>query len=183
MKIKSTIWPLVFIIILLSTGCTQGNHAASARTQEPVVGTVVEVVPEDPEIKVGEKTQVAVNIKRVRNLYGVEIRIDFDADRLLIVDADSQEDGIQVTPGQFPQPDFIAQNQVDLAKGTLNYVVAQMPPHEAVNGQGVLLTFSVQGKATGEASLALTQVLLATSDGESIAATSQGGQVIVNPER
>ncbi len=180
MKIKSTIWLVVFVILLLPIGCVQDKNTTSARIQEPVVGTVVEVVPENSEIKVGENTRIAVNVKQVSNLYGVEVHIDFDANRLLVIDADSQERGIQVTPGHFPQPDFIAENQVDLASGTLDYVAVQMPPHEAVDGQGTLLTFDVQGKAPGEADITLTQALLATSDGESIPATLQGGSLIVN---
>lgn len=183
MKIKSTIWLVVFVILLLPVGCAEDKDATSAQIQEPVVGTVVEVVPENSEIKVGENTQVAVNIKQVSNLYGIEVHIDFDADRLLVIDADPQENGVQVTPGHFLQPDFIAENQVALASGTLDYVAVQMPPHEAVNGQGTLLTFEVQGKAPGEADITLTQALLATSDGEPIPAVLQGGTLIVNAKQ
>jgi hypothetical protein len=180
MKVKFTILLILLVSFVLSTGCTERDGAASVENQESeMVGTVVEVVPEDADIKSGETTQIAVNIRQVENLYGVEVHINFDADRLVVIDADPEEGGVQVMPGHFPQPDFIAQNQVDGTSGTLDYAVAQMPPHEAVNGDGTLFTFDVQGKAPGEADITLIQVLLATSEGEPIETALRSSTLVI----
>jgi hypothetical protein len=129
---------------------------------------------------VNESTQVAVNVKQVTDLYGVEVHINFDAERLTVTDADAQEEGTQVMPGQFLQPDLIAQNQVDLKNGSLDYAAIQIPPHEGVNGQGTLFTFTVQGKAPGEAEITLSQALLATSEGTPITTTLWNGTLVIN---
>jgi LysM repeat protein len=86
---------------------------------------------------------------------------------------------VQIQPGLFPSPDFVAVNEVDNAVGTVNYALAQLAPRQPVNGNGQLASITFQGVNQGNSDLALSVVKLATDQGQPILAISQGSQIVV----
>ena len=72
-----------------------------------------------------------------QNAYGIDVRATFDPQVVEVVDADPAKDGIQLSPGTFPQPDFVARNVADNQAGTLRYAITQVNPTQPVSGTGV----------------------------------------------
>jgi len=148
-------------------------------------GTMVIVDPPSREVAIGATTTVNVRIENVVNLYGAEVHLVFNPALLEVVDADSGRDGVQIQPGPFLSPDFVAKNNADQTTGRIVFAIAQMPPHEPVSGSGVLATITVRGKAAGTSVLdfSTTQptppVILSGRDGTSINTGSRGGSIIV----
>jgi hypothetical protein len=141
--------------------------------------TVVVVDPPSLEMGVGATTAVDIRIENVTGLFGSDVRLTFNPVLLEVVDADPGTVGVQIQPGTFPSPDFVAQNNVDQSAGTINFAIAQTPPHEPVSGSGVLATVTFRGKAAGTSALGFTGVFLSTRDGVPISADARGGSITV----
>jgi len=144
-------------------------------------GTMVVIDPPSREVAVGATTTVDIRIENVTDLFGVEVRLSFNPALLEVVDADPGTAGVQIQPGTFPSPDFIAQNSVDQATGKIDFAIAQRPPHEPVSGSGVLATVTCRGKAAGTLALIFVEATLSNRDGVPISADAQGGSITVLP--
>jgi LysM repeat protein len=141
-------------------------------------GTTVLVDPSSGEVVVGATTAVNVRIENVSGLYGFEVHLTFNPALLEVVDADLGKAGVQVQPGTFLSPDFVAQNQVDQAAGKIDFAVSQMAPSEPASGSGVLVIITFKGKAGGTSDISFG-VLLSDQDGKAINTNTQGGSVTV----
>ncbi len=159
---------LLFAALLLS-----GPLTGIGSAQE---GALVHLEPL-PGQKGADAATVAIHIENATRLYGVEVHLAFDPTRLEVQDADPDTEGVQIQAGDFPSPDFIVQNQVDNAKGTIDYAVTQLAPREAVDGSGVLATVTVKGKDKGTSSLTFVGAKLANPDGQEIPSQTADGQV------
>jgi LysM repeat protein len=107
------------------------------------------------------------------------VQLTFDPALLAVVDADSSTGGVQIQPGTFLSADFVAENTVDLAAGTIDFAVTQMAPQDPVSGSGVLATITFEGKANGTSAIAFASVNLSDSDGGVISADTQEGYIAV----
>lgn len=105
------------------------------------------VAPELPAYTIAPDviTTVVVRLEDANNVYGIDVRAAFDPALVEVVDADLAADGIQLEPGRFPQPDFVALNRVDPQAGTLRYAVTQVNPTLPANGDGVVFTVRLRG--------------------------------------
>jgi LysM repeat protein len=150
--------------------------------------TKVFIDPPTREIVLGETKKVRIEIENVTGLFGAEVHLAFDPNLLEVVDADADTAGVQIEPGDFLSPDFMAKNNVDQATGRIVFAVAQMPPHEPVSGSGILARVNFRGKAAGTSALTFwtTQptppVILSDRDGKAISTSTQNGTVIVTVE-
>jgi hypothetical protein len=142
-------------------------------------GTVVRVVPASQQIDGGQTTTADIVIDNVSGLWGAEIKLQFNPALLQVQDADPGTEGVQIQPGSFPSPDFVAENQVDNATGIVNYALTQLASRESVNGSGQLASITFQGMSQGSSDLTLSVVNLATNQGQPILATSQGSQIVI----
>ena len=148
-------------------------------------GTLVVIDPPAKEVAVGATTTVDVRIENVANLYGAEVQLVFNPALLEVVDTDTSREGVQIQPGSLLSPDFMAKNNADQTTGRIVFAVAQMPPHEPVNGSGILATITFRGKAAGtsEINFSTTQptppAILSNRDGMPISASTQGGSIKV----
>jgi LysM repeat protein len=115
----------------------------------------------------------------VTDLYGAEVHLTFDPTLLEVVDADTDTPGVQIRPGTFPNPYFLAQNAVDQAAGKIHFAASQGPGDEPVSGSGVLATVTFQGKAAGTSAISFDEVLLSDREGEAITANTQDGSITV----
>ncbi len=145
-------------------------------------GTVVRLEPEVLTLRPGETGEVVIRVEGVTDLAGAEVHLEYDADLLEVVDADPETEGVQIAHGGFLPADFVAQNQVDLQEGRIDYAVARMPPHEPVSGDGPLATVTLRAKGKGEGTLALQMVLLADPNGSPIEVDVAADRVAVAVE-
>lgn len=162
-------WSLFVLFFLFYNGQVRPVQADPA--------TTVTVSPSPVTIKLGETGTVSIYINNVVNMYGVDIRLSFDPAKLEVMDADLGKTGIQMTPGDFPQPDYMVRNVADNTAGTITYVVTQMNPTPEKSGSGIAFQFSLRALSSGTSTLHFTQVTLADRNGGSIYATPYDGTV------
>jgi hypothetical protein len=136
-------------------------------------GTVVRVAPASQQIEGGQTTTAEIRVENVAGLWGAEIQLRFNPALLQVQDADPGAEGVQIQPGSFPSPDFVAVNEVDNAAGIVNYAVAQLAPREPASGGGLLASVTFQGVSRGTSDLTLSVVKLSTNQGQPILATAQ----------
>lgn len=132
-------------------------------------GAVVRIQPATGTYGVGETFLVQVRIADVADLYGVDIRLAFDATRLQVVEA-------AVTPGTdlLSPPWWPFLNQVDNEAGTIAYVVTMINPQVPVSGSGVAFSFHFRTLGSGSAVTDVVERTLTDIDGMLIAATAAG---------
>jgi hypothetical protein len=133
------------------------------------------------QVRVGETLTVQLQISSVSGLFGLNVRIQFDARLLEVVDADPTQRGVQCQTGNFPYPDFIGRHEVNNGVGTIWYAATQVSPREPVSGSGTALTLTFLAKAAGVSVLELYDVQLVGVSGLGLEASSENGQVIVLP--
>lgn len=148
---------------------------AAAQGQAAIVRTDPAVL----EFGQGEVAVVSIVLVDARDAYGIDVRAAFDPQAIEVVDADPGSEGVQMAPGSFLKPDFVARNTADNAAGTLRYAATQVNPTEPANGTGVVLTLQLRAKTPGETSLALGPVELADRQGQLIPVTVEPGAITV----
>jgi len=161
-----------FIICLLFVA---GAPGASAQT----AAATVRPDPAAVEVAAGTIQTIAVVLEDAVDVYGIDVRASFDPSRIEIVDADTSKAGVQVAPGAFPQPDFVALNEVDNGAGTLRYVITQVNPTPPAGGSGTLFTIQVRGKAGGDSAISIDLVEMSNRSGELLPVQTADGAIRV----
>ena len=107
--------------------CLLAALVALLALAQPAAADTARLLVSPQAIQVGgAETLVEVTLDGVSGLYGLDIRLEFDPTLLEVIDADGGKDGVQVSPGQIPSPDFTVRNEVDNAAGGVWY--AATPP-------------------------------------------------------
>ena len=163
------LWPLVALIVLWGAPVALAQTGAAVVRPDPAALTVA----------AGQTQTVSVLLENAADVYGIDVRLSFDPVLIEVVDADAARDGVQMTPGVLPQPDFVALNAADNAAGALRYAVTQVNPTPPAGGNGVVFTFQVRGRASGVSPLRVVLVELANRSGELLSVTTRDGAVTV----
>ena len=142
-------------------------------------GTVVTLSPLSAQVEEGDTVTVDIVVENVTDLYGAQVQLEYDPTLVTVLDANENMAGVQVEPGTFLSPDFIAQNEVDLTAGRISYAVSQQAPHDAVDGSGTLATITFQGEQIGVSALVFVQVILSAPGGVEIQTSTQDGSITV----
>lgn len=162
-------WPLLALALLV------WGAPADAQTG----AAVLRVEPESLSLAAGETQTVAIVIQDAAEVYGIDVRAAFDPALIEVVDADPTRQGVQMTAGVFPLPDFVALNLADNAAGALRYAVTQVNPTPPATGGGVVFSFQVRGRANGVSPLRLVLVEMANRSGELLSVTTDDGAITV----
>lgn len=150
-------------------------------TAAPDAPTKVSISPPVQSAKSGERFDVDVLVQNVTNLYGVDLRIEFDPAVLRVVDANADTPGVQIQNGDFLDSSraFVVPQQVDNEHGTIQYGFTQLSPATPRSGDGRLarITFEVIRDRGGLTPITLRAASLLDSNAELIPATLQSGTV------
>lgn len=160
-------------------GAADAGAAGAGDAFAVQIGTVVRVQPASVSLNPNESTTLEIRIENVAELFAADIEIRFDPAILQVQDADPGKDGIQVQPGNFPSPDFVAENVADNSAGVIRYALTQLPPSTPLNGSGLMLSITFQGVANGSSNITIANLALATNQGQQIQATPENGTVTV----
>ena len=167
------VWALIAASLLALTAFPAHGLAQSK--------TTVQVTPQSLRLQIDETAKIDLLIDQVSGLYGAELHLKFDPEAIEIVDAQPDQDGIQIEAGAMPIPDLVVLNAVDNQKGTIDYAVTQLPPNQPGTGSGVIASLTVRAKKATSTEIQIEQLLLANTDGKGIEATSVHGHIkIVN---
>ncbi len=160
------------------TTAAAGQPEAGGVVDVAQTGPTVSVLPATQRIGVNETVVVEIRAANITDLFAADIQLRFDPAILQVQDADPNKDGVQVQPGNFPSPDFVATNEVDTATGLINYVFTQLTSGP-VSGSGLLFSVTFQGIAQGVSNLNLENVQLITPDVEPMPVTPVGSSLTV----
>ncbi len=164
--ISSTL--VLLMLVLPAVGASAGG------------GTAIRFVPSTMTAKVGDTVDVDVQVVDASALYAIEIHIAFDPARLQVLDDNPVEPGVQILPGSlFPRsdPSYIVQNRADNTSGTVDFAITLLAPESPINGTGTLATIRFAARMEGNARLWWRATQLADRDGNSIAHTTQEGNI------
>ena len=164
---RKTVWVSLVLLLFTVTGFV---------FQPPAT---VRVVPQPLQAGVGETVTVELRVEQVTGLYGAEVRLKFDPDILEVVDADPNEEGVQLEPGTLPSPDYVVRNRADNAAGIVEYAVTQLPPSKPGVGSGVIARVTFRTKKVAVSELQFQELLLADTQGKDIAVVPQPAQIVV----
>jgi len=142
----------------------------------------VSIDPASQEVPPEETATTNVLIEDVTDLYCVQFEITFDPTLVEVMDADAVRAGIQIQPGDFLSPDWLLDNTVDNANGTIAFALCQMNPSPPQTGSGVLATITWRGKALDVSPITFTYASLGAPGGVPIPASTQDGEIIVTSE-
>jgi hypothetical protein len=151
--------------LLPLAACASPATTVETEAAEAQAVAAVRLDPAALSLDEGELAEVRVLVENVTDLAGAEVHLSFDPDVVEVVDADPDEEGIQIAHGGFLDADFVAQNRADPSTGRIDYAVARMPPHEPADGSGPLAVITLRLVGSGEAVLTLQDVLLADPEG------------------
>jgi hypothetical protein len=159
-------------LLVLAAGFQAGNFQVG----EALVCT-------DPirlEIGAGQVEILKILIENADKIYGIDLQATFDPAVVEVVDADSEQTGVQMLSGAFLKPDFVARNQVDNTTGTLRYVITQLKPTPVASGTGIVLKIHFLGKTQGASSkLTFTSAVIADRRGNKQAVTTRGADLVI----
>ena len=103
--------------------------------------------PATPTVAVGEKTEVDVIVRNVKQLFGVPLRIRFDARVMRLAD---------ITKGTFlegDESDLIFSKNIRNEVGQAAVNISRFPGTGGVDGEGLIITLMVEGVSSGESRL------------------------------
>ena len=141
-----------------------------------VNGALLWLNPASNTISIGDTTNVVIQLDDVTNVYGVEIELSFDPTILAVVDADLGEEGVQISEGVCPTPDFVLINSADNTTGTIESVLTQLFPTAPCDG-GEVATIEFQCVSEGTSPISFTHSLISDPDGFVIDAPTQAATV------
>ena len=149
----------------------------------PTVGTCARFLSGARTVQGENPTEVRIVIDNVVNLYGVEVHLRFDPQKVQVQDADPALSGEQIALGKdFPKGrSFVALNRVNNVEGTIDFAVTLLNPALPLRGQVEVAKFSLLGKEAGETKLRFMQVLLADRGGNALPVVPEGLTLVVKP--
>jgi hypothetical protein len=122
------------------------------------------------DVTVGEEFTLDVLVENAPEIYGVDVQLKYDQTILEVVDMDAEQDGIQIIPGSFldPEQSFPLQNEADNQTGVIDFAATLLSPAPAVQGDGILCQVRFRAIADGHAVLSLSESTFGTQTGETI---------------
>jgi hypothetical protein len=168
--LRAALW-LVIVFALLA-------FAPFLRAAEPQA--ILRPDPLTLGMKNGETKTVAMRVEQAQDLYGLEFHLRFDPKIVRVQDADTETAGVQIEPGVWLSNAFIATNQADNKRGTIDYAVTLLNPAPALNGDGIAAMIQFKALRDGDSPLQIENAMLATRDAQKIKSQAHDGTIGVS---
>lgn len=136
---------------------------------------------ESAQVAPAEIIQVPVSVQNAKDMYALDITIEFDPSIIQVVDADPATSGIQIGLGNFLDPGLLLFNTVDNQQGTIHFAMSQYNPSEPKSGDGILLVINFTGIAEGESALTVTDLMCASMEGSEVPSQGINSSITVSP--
>ncbi len=123
-----------------------------AGATNPNAGATLRILPAAAQARVGEPMVMCVYGENVRNVFGLDIQLQFNGTILSIQDADGNQGGVNVTPGNLPASNSggtITYGENNVTANLINYAASLVAPSQPMSGSGVLFKFTVVGLQQG----------------------------------
>jgi hypothetical protein len=143
-------------------------------------GTQVTIQPASNTYKVGDTFTVEVWVEEVTDLYGADIRLQFNPAAFQVVDANPSQPGVQITVlSDLLKPGFVIHHEADNQAGTIWYANSQVNPASPASGSGALFSFGMSANFNGTFPLTVTSQQLSDQSANPIPATALGATYIL----
>ena len=88
------------------------------------------IEPAESTMPMGGIRTLELRVEAVEEMYGLGLVVGFTPDKLEVIDADPSAPGVQIEPGDFPDPgqSFVVENSVDNATGAVLLEKPGYPP-------------------------------------------------------
>ena len=187
MKRAQQAWPFAILMIALAiSGCSArasgvASVAAAPEAQATAAAApgaaVVSLTADKASVAKDEQFKVTVVASNVKDLYAADVRLQFDPNKLEVVDSNPSVPGTQIEVGKLLDPSagqgFVAQNAADNAAGRVSYAVTLLSPAKAVSGDGPLAVITFKAKEAQNPAVTFLNALLTKQDNATIAATTR----------
>lgn len=115
--------------------------------------------------------RIDVSAKNISPVYGGEVLVGYDNQFFDVVDQDEKKKGTQIKGGDFfAEGAYLLDNRINLGKGEIHYATAHVRPMGDASGDGVIASFKLKAKKSGETLLELKKAEFGTQEGELYAA-------------
>ena len=139
----------------------------------PVAATLLQIIPPDTAIQVGQEARFEIVAGSVKNLYGAILTLSYDPK--VVEFKTASEGALLKKDGQ--QTSFLFSNNIKT--GTVDLYMTRIGDVGGVDGSGGLGTIVFQAKSSGAGDLALKMVKLTNFSREQIKADLKGAKVVV----
>ena len=187
MKRAQQAWLMAILLVALAiSGCSArasgvASVAAAPEAQATAAAApgaaVVSLTADKGSVAKDEQFKVTVVASNVKDLYAADVRLQFDPNKLEVVDSNPSVPGTQIEVGKLLDPSagqgFVAQNAADNAAGRVSYAVTLLSPAKAVSGDGPLAVITFKAKEAQNPAVTFLNALLTKQDNATIAATTR----------
>ncbi len=141
---------------------------------------VLRFAPPELGLAPGAQETLYFFIQDVQDLYGLEFQLAFDPNVVEVVDADPDQEGVQIWPAEWWKDGFVAVNKVDNEIGRIDFAATLLRPALPASGTRAIAAISFAARKTGSSTLRVKSAILSTRNAEVIAFTKQVGRIVVN---
>jgi hypothetical protein len=125
--------------------------------------------------------KVNVIVKNNQNLYGLEFQLSFDPNIVEVIDANPDEEGVQIKPADMWKDGFLASNKVDNRNGLIDFAATLLRPALPASGDRIIATITFAARESGTSALNVESAILSTRNAKTISFLKQDGKIGVNP--
>jgi LysM repeat protein len=174
----------VLVTVLMAGLFAYGLVAAPTAEAGPALqeDPTLAIIPADVTLACDQTARVDIRINNVEDLYGIDVKVSFDADVVEVVDANASMPGVQVSPGNMPDvaggQGLVQVNSVDVSGGTISYAAIRLNPAAPQSGSGIIASVTFKGKGTGTGAVEIVSGVLSDQTARPIAAELVGGQIV-----
>ncbi len=160
---------------------------------EPVYSNpLVLITPASQEVALGETAAVDVRVQEVVGLDSAQVHLVFDPALITVLDSDPHIADAPIGMGSSCEDGtcYVASNQIDNTKGTIDLTITQLKPTRLTPTAGTLARITFQTHAAGVSPIHITAVTLLDRNGNSLvpaqsrvsAIMAQDGAIAVSAE-
>ena len=159
-----------------------GRYYLPIVQQGHVLFTSLALEPASTVLPMGGLVTLDLKVYGARDLFGMQLLLEFPADLLEVIDADPGTVGVQILPGDFPDPGriFIVENRANNTTGIINYAFTLVEA-PAADGDGVVARIRFRGRGPGRADITFREQMLSDENAVELAAQGLGATIQVLP--
>ncbi len=140
-------------------------------------GPIVKIEPQQVILSSCNAESVAVILKNVTGVAGVDLEVSYNPAVVQVVDADSSQAGVQVNVDNIFATSFVVKNKVITETGRIAFVATLIGQTIEGDNQIIFMDWEQQGAGTG--AVTLENVKLSDAEGQSVGFTLQNGAIEV----
>jgi len=114
-----------------------------------------------------DASTINIAAKNISPVYGADVLIGYDPQFFDVIDQDAKKQGTQISKGKFfAEGAYLLDNRIDLRKGEIHYATALVRPMSDASGDGIIASFKLKAKKSGNTQVELKSAQFGTQEGD-----------------